>query len=129
MSWVTLYHTTKESPVRWPDDKMPTPDRQLPAQLFATYITQQPYESGPTETSQLISYSDGTLIRLGPDGATLPDLLAGWQSLQDIYTPFFDYLTVALRATMSPQVEVPGTGAGARRLPSGQTWRRPNVAK
>jgi ApeA N-terminal domain 1 len=33
----------------------------------------------------------------------LPDLLAGWQSLQDTYTTFFDYLTVALRATMNPK--------------------------
>jgi hypothetical protein len=68
MSWVTLYHTTKESPVRWLDDQMPTPDRELPAQLFTTDITQQPYEAGPTERSQMLSNSDGTLIRLGPEG-------------------------------------------------------------
>ena len=41
------------------------------------------------------------MIRLGPDGAALPDLLAGWQSLQNAYTTFFDYLTTALRASMS----------------------------
>jgi hypothetical protein len=85
VSWVTLRHGEKEFPV----------------QLFAADIAQQPYDAVPTETSELISHGSGTLIRLGPDGATLPDLLAGWQSLQTTYVTFFDYLTAALRDSMS----------------------------
>jgi hypothetical protein len=50
----------------------------------------------PTEASHLISSDIGALIHLGPDGATLPDLLGGWQSLHITYATFFDYLTTAL---------------------------------
>jgi hypothetical protein len=85
VSWVTLHHTAKD----------------LPVQLFAADIAQQPYDAAPTEAPYLISHDTGTLIRLGPDGATLPELLAGWQSLQTAYITFFDYLTTALRASMS----------------------------
>jgi len=85
VSWVTLHHRAKD----------------LPVQLFAADIAQQPYDAAPTETSHLISTGSGTLIRIGPDGAALPDLLAGWQSLQTTYITFFDYLTAALRASMS----------------------------
>lgn len=85
VSWVMLHHGKK----------------QFPTQLFTADIAQQPYDAAPTETSELISHDSGTLIRLGPDGATLPDLLTGWQNLQTTYVTFFDYLTAALRDTMS----------------------------
>jgi hypothetical protein len=102
VSWVTLYHTPKVLPGLPFPDGVPRPETEhLPVQVFAADIAQQPYDAAPAEAPQLISHDTGTLIRLGPDGATLPDLLAGWQSLQDTYTTFFDYLTTALRASMS----------------------------
>lgn len=76
---------------------------EVPVQVFAADIAQQPYDATPAEISHLISLGDGTLIRLGPDGAALPDLLAGWRSLQTTYVTFFDCLTAALRASMSPK--------------------------
>lgn len=85
ISWVMLHHGVKEFPV----------------QLFGSEITQQPYDAEPTEISELISHDSGTLIHLGPQGASLPDLFAGWQSLQTDYVTFFDYLAVALRDKMS----------------------------
>ncbi|MFI0469219.1 HEPN domain-containing protein [Saccharopolyspora sp. 5N102] len=78
VSWVTLHHE----------------DLDVRAQLFASDITQQPYDAEPTESSK-------PLIQLGPDGVALPDLLAGWRSLQTTYTTFFDYLTVAMRESMN----------------------------
>jgi hypothetical protein len=75
--------------------------KELPVQLFAADVAQRPYDAAPTEISHLISTGSGTLIRLGPDGAALPDLLAGWQSLQTTYSTFFDYLTAALRVSMN----------------------------
>jgi ApeA N-terminal domain 1 len=104
VSWVTLYHTEKNSLAQLIPDWVP--DREvvhLPVQVFAADIAQQPYDAASTDASHLISQNSGTLIRLGPDGATLPDLLAGWQSLQDTYITFFDYLTTALRASMNPK--------------------------
>ena len=102
VSWVMLHHRVKEFlPLRLADQVTHPEWSERPVQLFASDITQQPYDATPTEPARLISYSDGTLIRLGPNGATLPDLLTGWQSLQATYTTFFDYLTVALRASMS----------------------------
>src|SRR5258706_2605814 len=100
--WVTLHRRVKEIPLLRMADQIPLPEwSQRTLHLFAAAITQQPYDAAPTEPSRLLSYSDGTLIRLGPNGATLPDLLSGWLSLQATYTTFFDYLTVALRASMS----------------------------
>lgn len=61
-------------------------EKEFPAQLLAADIVQQPYDARP-ETSELISHGSGTLIRLGAEGATLPDLLAGWQSLQTTTSP------------------------------------------
>lgn len=102
VSWVTLYHTAKVLPgLPFPDGVPHRETEHLPVQLFAADIAQQPYDAAPTEAPHLISYDTGTLIRLGPDGATLPDLFAGWQSLQTTYITFFDYLTTALRASMS----------------------------
>jgi hypothetical protein len=102
VSWVTLYHTAKvPSGLPFPDGVPRRETQQLPVQVFAADIAQQPYDAAPTEAHHRISYDTGTLIRLGPDGATLPDLLAGWQSLQTTYITFFDYLTTALRASMS----------------------------
>jgi ApeA N-terminal domain 1 len=102
VSWVTLHHTAKEFPGRLFAGGTPHHEpKDLPVQLFAADIAQQPYDAAPMEAPYLISHDTGTLIRLGPDGATLPDLLAGWQSLQTTYITFFDYLTTALRASMS----------------------------
>jgi hypothetical protein len=102
VSWVTLYHTAKVIPGLPFPAGVPRPQtEQLPVQVFAADIAQQPYNATATEGPYLISHDTGTLIRLGPDGAALPDLLAGWQNLQDTYTTFFDYLTTALRASMS----------------------------
>jgi hypothetical protein len=104
VSWVTLYHTAKNSLAQlipdWVHDREVV---HIPVQVFAADIAQQPYDAASTDTSHLISRNSGTLIRLGPDGATLPDLLAGWQNLQCTYVTFFDYLTTALRASMSPK--------------------------
>jgi hypothetical protein len=96
---ITTLATLRPQPVCWVTVRHG--EEEFPAQLFAEDIVQQPYDAAPTEISGLISHDSGTLIRLGPDGATLPDLLAGWQSLQTTYVTFFDYLTVALRDTMS----------------------------
>ena len=102
VSWVTLYHTAKVLPgLPFPNGVPHRETEHLPVQVFAADIAQQPYDAAPTEAPNLISYDTGALIRLGPDGATLPDLLAGWQSLQTTYITFFDYLTTALRASMS----------------------------
>ena len=102
VSWVTLYHTAKASAgLPFPDGVPRRETEHIPVQVFADYIAQQPYDAAPTEAPDLISYDTGTLVRLGPDGATLPDLLAGWQALQTTYITFFDYLTTALRASMS----------------------------
>ncbi|GAB3889918.1 hypothetical protein GCM10029964_060490 [Kibdelosporangium lantanae] len=70
-------------------------------QVFAADITQQPYEATQPEPADLITHQSAALVRLGPDGAALPDLLEGWATLQTTYITFFDYLTVALRDTMS----------------------------
>jgi hypothetical protein len=102
VSWATLEYSAKVVPGQLPDVGQPRRDSYtMSAQLFAADITQQPYDATPTDNSHLISLSTGSLIRLGPDGATLPDLLAGWQNLQTSYGTFFDYLTTALRANMS----------------------------
>ena len=102
VSWVTLHHPARELPGQLFAGGTPHHEtKDLPVQLFAADIAQQPYDAAPTEAPYLISHDTGTLIRLGPDGATLPDLLAGWQSLQTTYITFFDYLTTALRASMS----------------------------
>ena len=97
VSWVTLHHRAKEPSLQLFTGEM----KELPVQLFAADVAQRPYDAAPTEISHLISTGSGTLIRLGPDGAALPDLLAGWQSLQTTYSTFFDYLTAALRVSMN----------------------------
>jgi hypothetical protein len=105
ISWATLYYQARrEFPVQLPASQLPQDETmEVPVQVFAADIAQQPYDATPAEISHLISLGDGTLIRLGPDGAALPDLLAGWRSLQTTYVTFFDYLTAALRASMSPK--------------------------
>src|SRR6266568_1633114 len=99
LAQITTLATLRPQPVSWV--VLRHGDKEFPVQLFAGDIAQQPYDAAPTELSQLISHSSGTLIRVGPDGATLPDLLDGWQSLQTTYITFFDYLTAALRDSMS----------------------------
>jgi hypothetical protein len=105
ISWVTLYYQARrEFPVQLVVDQLPQSETmEVPVQLFAANIVQQPYDATPTETGHLISLGGGALIRLGPDGAALPDLLEGWRCLQTTYVTFFDYLTAALRASMSPK--------------------------
>jgi hypothetical protein len=105
ISWATLYYQARrEFPVQLPASEVPQDETmEVPVQVFAADIAQQPYDASPAEISNLISLGDGTLIRLGPDGAALPALLAGWRSLQTTYVTFFDYLTAALRANMSPK--------------------------
>jgi hypothetical protein len=102
VSWATLDYSVKLPPGQLPDVGQPRRDSYtMSAQLFAADITQQPYDAAPADNSHLISLGTGSMIRLGPDGAALPDLLAGWQNLQTSYGTFFDYLTTALRANMS----------------------------
>jgi hypothetical protein len=85
ISWVTL----------WKEQET------VPVQMFAVDIAQQPYTAAPPEAAELISRRHATLIRLGPDGTRLPDLLDGWATLRTTYSTFYDYLTVALRDRMS----------------------------
>lgn len=66
------------------------------AQLFASEVTQEPYVAESPDPTDL-----GALIHLGPDGATLPDLLVGWRQLETKYDTFFEYLTTAMREQMS----------------------------
>lgn len=102
VSWLTLYHAVKVSPWKlFAEMGLHRETEDIPVQVFAADIAQQPYDAAPTASSHLISYDTGALIHLGPHGATLPDLLAGWHSLQTTYVTFFDYLTTALRANMS----------------------------
>jgi hypothetical protein len=76
-------------------------DNPPPVQVFARDITQEPYDAAPPEHTELLSFGNGALVRLGPGGAALPDPFAGWATLQSTYSTFFDYLTVALRGPMS----------------------------
>ncbi len=102
VSWTTLEYQAKMPPGLLPDVGQPRPDSYtLSAQLFAADITQQSYDAASTEDPHLISYGMGSMIRLGPGGAALPALFAGWRRMQTTYGTFFDYLTTALRASMS----------------------------
>lgn len=92
--------TQRSQPVSWVFLRRGGKDKP-PAQLFASDVVQQPYDATPPEHSELISYGSGSLIRLGPGGAALPDLLMGWATLRTKYSTFFDYLTLALPGSMS----------------------------
>jgi hypothetical protein len=97
---ITTFATQRPQPVCWVVLR-DSGDNPAPVQVFAKDITQQPYHATPPEFTELISYGNGALVRLGPGGAALPDLLDGWAALQSTYSTFFDYLTVALRGPMN----------------------------
>jgi hypothetical protein len=97
---ITTFATQRHQPVSWVVLRG-SGDNPPPVQVFAKDITQQPYDATPPEFTELLSYGSGALVRLGPGGAALPDLLDGWATLQSAYRTFFDYLTVALRGPMS----------------------------
>lgn len=97
---ITSLATQQSQPISWVLLRRGGKDKP-PAQLFASDVVQQPYDATPPEHSELISYGSGSLIRLGPGGAALPDLLQGWASLRTSYSTFFDYLTLALPGSMS----------------------------
>ena len=97
---ITSLATQRPQQVSWVTLRTGGKDKS-PVQLFASDVVQQPYDAAPPQHSELISYASGTLIRLGPGGAALPDLLKGWTSLRTMYSTFFDYLTVAMRGTMN----------------------------
>ena len=97
---ITTFATQRPQPVSWVVLR-DSGDNPPPVQVFAEGMTQQPYDATPPEFTELISYGNGALVRLGPGGAALPDLLDGWATLQSTYSTFFDYLTVALRGPMS----------------------------
>jgi hypothetical protein len=97
---ITTFATQRHQPVSWVLLRG-TGDNPPPVQVFARDIIQQRYDAAPPEHTELLSFGSGALIRLGPGGAALPDLLAGWATLQSTYSTFFDYLTVALRGPMS----------------------------
>lgn len=90
----TLATATKQS-ISWVLLKPPGHDRH-DVQVFAADIAQEPFDAQSPEPRSV-----GSLVRLGPGGASLADLLAGWRNLQDSYDIFFDYLTVSLREEMS----------------------------
>jgi hypothetical protein len=97
---ITSLATQRSQPVSWVLLRRGGKGKP-PAQLFASDVVQQPYDATPPEHSELISYGSGSLIRLGPGGAALPDLLKGWASLRTRYGTFFDYLTLALPGSIS----------------------------
>ncbi len=97
---ITSLATQRPQPVAWVLLRRGGKDKP-PVQLFASDVVQQPYDAAPPEHPELISYGSGSLIRLGPGGAALPDLLKGWASLRTKYSTFFDYLAVALPASIS----------------------------
>lgn len=96
---ITTLATQRAQAVAWVN--LQREDKSFPIQVFASDITQQPYQAAAPELEDLISNQSAALIRLGPDGANLPGLLDGWSQLRTTYSTFFDYLTVALRTTMS----------------------------
>jgi hypothetical protein len=97
---ITTFATQRHQAVSWVLLRC-SGDNPPPVQVFARDITQQPYDAAPPEHTELLSFGNGALIRLGPGGAALPDLLDGWAALQSTYSTFFGYLTVALRGPMS----------------------------
>lgn len=75
---------------------------RFPVQVIAADIAQQPYDASPPEHDALITHGSGTLFRLGGEGAaSLPDLFERWAHLRSTHGTFFDYLTVAMRNTLS----------------------------
>jgi tetratricopeptide (TPR) repeat protein/DNA-binding SARP family transcriptional activator len=67
---ITTVATVRPQPVSW----VIAQRAGKSAQVFAAEIAQQPYDAAPPEAAQR-TQGIGTLIRLGPDGATLPDLV------------------------------------------------------
>jgi hypothetical protein len=71
-------------------------DPHRTVQVFASDITQEPYEADAQHGGRL-----EPLLRLGPGGASLADLLSGWRRISSQYDIFFDYLTSSLSASMT----------------------------
>ncbi|WP_053849530.1 hypothetical protein [Streptomyces sp. NRRL B-24085] len=71
-------------------------DPHRTVQVFASDIAQEPYEADAQHGGRL-----EPLLRLGPGGASLADLLSGWRRMSAQYDIFFDYLTSSLSASMT----------------------------
>jgi hypothetical protein len=87
--------TAHRQPVSWVILD-PGSEESFFVQLFASDVTQEPYVAVAPNPTEL-----GALIHLGPDGAALPELIAGWRQLNRKYDTFFEYLTTAMREQMS----------------------------
>jgi hypothetical protein len=65
-------------------------------QVFAPDFTQEPYIARSPVLGCM-----APLLRLGPGGSSLVDLLSGWQGVAEKYDAFFDYLSTSLREDMT----------------------------
>ncbi|GLY53167.1 hypothetical protein [Lentzea sp. NBRC 102530] len=89
---LTTLVTSQPQRIRW----LELGGRRNPwtAQVFAENVVQDPYTATMPSTAPVV-------LRLGPGGAVLPDLLQQWLELEQDCGTLFEYLTAGMQETMS----------------------------
>lgn len=89
---LTTLATNQPQRIRW----LELGGRRSPwtAQVFAENIVQEPYVATLPSPAPVV-------LRLGPGGAVLPDLLQRWLELEQHCGTLFEYITAGMQETMS----------------------------
>ncbi|MFG3255221.1 HEPN domain-containing protein [Streptomyces sp. NPDC048172] len=98
LTQITTFVTVRKQPICWARLTCGSP--RYSAQVFSSEVTQEPFDAESPEPGVL-----APLLRLGPGGVSLADLLSGWRSLGEDYDTFFDLLITALREAMTPKTQ------------------------
>ncbi|MGC0400532.1 hypothetical protein RKD27_003176 [Streptomyces sp. SAI-126] len=97
LAQITQFATTQPQPISWVLlGTKGEPHKTV--QVFAREISQEPYAASSPYAGGLT-----TLLRVGPNHASLAKLLKDWRSIQTDQDVFFEYLTISLTDDRSLQ--------------------------